>query len=187
MLELDGKQHWHSRLLGKTDRRKVIAVYLSSRYAPLLPTSRQPEPNKGTASGLVVVREPSLGRVAAGRCLSVGLQVRGGGTPRRLHTAAADGRCRLGWTGGGSSVPCRLVAMSTTNVGRPTPLAKATNPGARKAFGRTSGRKTAKQSKRLQPKDQDPSKNLWTDRQTDLAQLKMGWIQTTPNWSYKPV
>lgn len=189
MLEPDGKQHWHSRLLGKTDRRKVNAVYLSSRHAPLLPTSRQPEPNKGTASGLVVVREPYLGRVAAGRCLSVGLQVRGGGTPRRLHssphvhTAAADGRCRLGWTGGGSSRAGWLLCQQQMSVGPHHLQKQQTWEQGRRSDERADGKQQSK-ANAYSPRTRTQAK---TFGQTDLAQLKMGWIQTTPNWSYKPV
>ena len=138
------KQHWHSRLLGRTDRRKVgnSCSSILSSHAPLLPTSRQPEPNKGTASGLVVVREPYLCRVArrqsgwVGRSGAVGLEfpsLSSALEPARTHTAA-DGRCRLGlacyaclpWW----ELPCRSGARVGCYV----------NDTACQVFGKSVGR-----------------------------------------------
>lgn len=162
------KQHWHSRLLGRTDRRKGnCSSSILSIHAPLLPTSRQPEPNKGTASGLVVVREPYLCRVA----LSVGLQVRGGGTgrsgsPSLVCTRTRTYTRRLGL--GLWELPCRsgLVAMSTRqsrSANNTHHLRKATwEQGVSDEQAGRKQQSTKQQNKKLtaQRNDQDPSKPL---------------------------
>lgn len=115
-----------------------------SSHAPLLPTSRQPEPNKGSASGLVVVREPYLCRVAAGRCLlsgAVGLS----GSPSRLHSNPHVHRRGLVW------LLCQQSRSATHHLQK--------QPGTEPWFGRTSGRKQQSTSK---AKAYSP--NLWTDR-----------------------